>query len=71
MIGHCDLRGSEVHNTALGGNRAASLAKALTGRLPGVAIGIESAGSADPSPPGDNPDDWARNRWARLVLETK
>ncbi len=71
VVGHCDLRGSEQHNTALGGNRAASLAKMLSGRLPGVTVGIESAGSADPNPPGDDQGALAQNRWARLVLETK
>lgn len=71
VVGHCDTRGTEVHNASLGGNRAAALARLLSGSLPGVAVGIESAGSADPNPAGDSPESWAKNRWARLVLEAK
>jgi len=69
--GHCDTRGTEVHNTELGANRAASVAKVLGDLLPGVVIGVQSLGSENPDPPGDNPADWAKNRWARIRIRSR
>jgi outer membrane protein OmpA-like peptidoglycan-associated protein len=69
VVGHCDTRGSEIHNQDLGEERAASLAEALSKSLNGVVIVTETLGSTNPDPPGQNPADWAKNRWARIQME--
>ena len=69
--GHCDLRGSEVHNRELGERRAASLAKVIDELLAGVAVRAESLGEIDPNPPDNTPEAWQKNRWARIRIETK
>jgi outer membrane protein OmpA-like peptidoglycan-associated protein len=69
--GHCDTRGTEVHNIELGSNRAASVAKILGDFLPGVVIGVQSLGWENPDPPGQNNEDWAMNRWARIRIESR
>jgi outer membrane protein OmpA-like peptidoglycan-associated protein len=71
VVGHCDTRGSEIHNQGLGEERAASLAEALSKSLDGVAIVTETLGSTNPDPPGQNPAAWAKNRWARIQMETQ
>ncbi len=69
VVGHCDARGSEIHNHELGQQRAASLAEVLSKSLDGVAIVTETLGSANPDPPGQDPAAWAKNRWARIQME--
>jgi peptidoglycan-associated lipoprotein len=67
--GHCDERGSEKYNLALG-DRRANAAKAYL-----VAHGVStdridtiSYGKERPFDPGHNEEAWAKNRRAHLVL---
>jgi outer membrane protein OmpA-like peptidoglycan-associated protein len=69
--GHCDPRGSEDHNLELGRLRAAGVARVLAEHLGQTPVGIHSLGSENPDPPGGTPEDWARNRWARIVIEAR
>jgi outer membrane protein OmpA-like peptidoglycan-associated protein len=69
--GHCDSRGEESYNLGLADRRAAALARLLREELPGVTIATRSLGEADPNPPGDDPQDWSLNRWARIQIEPK
>ncbi|MCI0655613.1 MAG: OmpA family protein, partial [Acidobacteria bacterium] len=69
VVGHCDTRGSEIHNQELGQQRAASLAEVLSKSLDGVAIVTETLGSTNPDPPGQDPAAWSKNRWARMQIE--
>ena len=71
VVGHCDTRGSEIHNQGLGVQRAASLADVLSKSLDGVTIVTESLGSSNPDPSGQDPSSWAKNRWARIQMETQ
>ena len=68
--GHCDERGTEAYNIALGDRRAES-AKAFL-----VDMGIDatrlttiSYGEERPVDPGHNPEAWAKNRRAHFVVE--
>ncbi len=69
--GHCDSRGPESYNLGLADRRAAALARLLREELPGVSIATRSLGEADPNPPGDDPQDWSLNRWARMRIDTR
>jgi len=69
--GHCDTRGEEIHNLELGSSRASSLMKIFGESLPEIPIGIHSLGSDNPDPPGNTDEDWAKNRWARIRIESK
>jgi len=63
IAGHCDERGSDEYNLALGNRRAASAKRYLTGK--GVAEGrldVVSYGKERPLDPGHTEDAWARNR---------
>ena len=67
--GHCDERGTEQYNLALGDRRAATAASYLT------ALGIDrsristvSYGEERPFEDGSNESAWAQNRRAHLVL---
>ncbi len=69
--GHCDTRGTEVHNVELGVSRAAAVASILKDLLPGMVVGVQSLGSESPDPPAENAEAWAKNRWARIRIELK
>ena len=67
--GHCDERGTEQYNLALGEKRASSARDYL------VTLGVQSArvktvsfGEERPFDPGQNEAAWAKNRRAHLVL---
>jgi peptidoglycan-associated lipoprotein len=63
IAGHCDERGSDEYNLALGNRRAASAKAYLLSR--GVAterIDIISYGEERPLDPGHTADAWAKNR---------
>jgi peptidoglycan-associated lipoprotein len=63
IAGHCDERGSDEYNLALGNRRAASAKRYLTGK--GVDEGrldVVSYGKERPLDPGHSEDAWARNR---------
>jgi peptidoglycan-associated lipoprotein len=68
--GHCDERGTEAYNIALGDRRAES-AKAFL-----VDMGVDptrlttiSYGEERPVDPGHNPEAWAKNRRVHFVIE--
>lgn len=68
--GHCDERGTNAYNMALGERRAESVKAFL------VNLGISdtrmttiSYGEEKPIDPGHNEDAWAKNRRVALVLE--
>lgn len=63
LEGHCDERGTQEYNQALGENRAIAVKKYL------VTLGIDaerlftiSYGETMPADPGHNEDAWAKNR---------
>jgi len=68
--GHCDERGTNEYNLALGERRASSARKYLT------AMGIDknrtstvSYGEERPADPGHNEEAWAKNRRAHFIIE--
>ena len=63
IAGHCDERGSDEYNLALGNRRAAAAKRYLTGK--GVDEGrldVVSYGKERPLDPGHTEDAWAKNR---------
>ncbi|WP_027716025.1 peptidoglycan-associated lipoprotein Pal [Desulfuromonas sp. TF] len=67
--GHCDERGSDEYNLALGERRAQSAQKYL------ISLGIDSSrldvisyGEEKPLDPGNNEEAWAKNRRAEFVV---
>ncbi|MBU2547922.1 MAG: OmpA family protein [Proteobacteria bacterium] len=67
--GHCDERGTETYNLALGARRAES-AKNFVESL-GVSSGrlaTESFGESQPIDPGHNEEAWAKNRRAQFAI---
>jgi peptidoglycan-associated lipoprotein len=67
--GHCDERGTEEYNRALGERRALALREALVKR--GIApdrIRTISYGEDRPVDPGHNEEAWAKNRRGEFVL---
>jgi len=63
IVGHCDERGTDEYNMALGNRRALSARKFLTDR--GIAearITVRSRGEEEPLEAGHNEAAWARNR---------
>src|SRR5262249_39277043 len=67
--GHCDERGTEEYNRALGDRRALSVREKL------VSLGLDpemlptiTYGEEKPADPGHNEAAWAKNRRAELVL---
>lgn len=68
--GHCDERGTEEYNLALGQKRAESVKKFL------IELGMDpsrietvSYGESVPLDPGHNEDAWAKNRRAEFVVK--
>jgi len=67
--GHCDERGTEEYNFALGQRRASSVREFLISR--GVAaerLSIVSKGEEEPADPGHNEAAWAKNRRAMFLV---
>jgi peptidoglycan-associated lipoprotein len=67
--GHCDERGSDEYNLALGNRRAAAAKRYLVEH--GIAdsrIGIVSFGEERPVDPRSNEEAWAANRRAEFVV---
>jgi peptidoglycan-associated lipoprotein len=63
ITGHCDERGSDEYNMALGMRRATAAKTWLTSR--GIAqdrITVRSMGEEQPIAMGSNEDAWAQNR---------
>lgn len=66
--GHCDERGTEEYNLALGDRRARSVERYLKnlGVAPGK-IDVRSKGKLEPADPGHDESAWAKNRRAVFV----
>jgi len=69
VAGHCDERGSDEYNLALGERRAASVKRYLVEH--GIAegrIGVMSYGEERPLDPGHTEEAWAKNRRAEFTV---
>jgi peptidoglycan-associated lipoprotein len=67
--GHCDERGTEEYNRALGERRALALREHLIGRgIGGERIRTRSWGEDRPVDPGHNEEAWAKNRRGEFIL---
>ncbi len=67
--GHCDERGTEEYNRALGERRALALREELAKlNIDPNRIRTESFGKDKPEDPGHNESAWARNRRGVFVL---
>lgn len=70
IAGHCDERGSEEYNIALGESRAASLQKALeSDGVPAARIRVTSYGKEKPFCTESNEQCWHENRRDHLTLD--
>lgn len=70
IAGHCDERGSEEYNIALGENRAQSLEKALVaGGVAASSIRVVSYGKEKPFCTDSNDQCWQENRRDHLTLD--
>jgi peptidoglycan-associated lipoprotein len=70
--GHCDERGSEEYNLALGGRRAAAVARYLVDLgVPNARLGTRSYGEARPVIAGHDESAWERNRRSELKTEAQ
>lgn len=69
--GHCDERGSEEYNLALGGKRAATVARYLTDQgVPSGRLETRTYGEARPAALGHSEVAWSQNRRAEIESET-
>jgi peptidoglycan-associated lipoprotein len=69
--GHCDERGTNEYNLALGERRARAASRALQAEgIDGGRINIVSYGEERPSDPGHNERAWSRNRRAEFKVDT-
>jgi peptidoglycan-associated lipoprotein len=63
ITGHCDERGSDEYNLALGNRRALAAREYMVNRgIPADRISTASRGEEQPVDPASNEDAWARNR---------
>lgn len=70
IAGHCDERGSEEYNIALGQSRAESLQKALESNgVPAARLRITSYGKERPFCTESNEQCWQQNRRDHLTLD--
>ena len=70
--GHCDERGTEEYNLALGEKRAKStLDYIATLGIPSERIKIISYGKSQPLDPGHNEIAWQKNRRAKFIIIEK
>jgi peptidoglycan-associated lipoprotein len=69
IVGHCDERGSDEYNLALGERRAAAAKRYLVEH--GIAdgrISVTSYGEERPLDPGHTEEAWAKNRRAEFTV---
>ena len=67
--GHCDERGTEVYNMALGDRRARAAYNYITSLgVSGSRLSTVSYGEERPLDTGSNESAWARNRRAQFVI---
>ncbi|MBM3299554.1 MAG: peptidoglycan-associated lipoprotein Pal [Deltaproteobacteria bacterium] len=64
--GHCDQRGTDEYNLALGEKRARAVAEYLTTLGVPNRLSTVSYGSELPADPGHNESAWAKNRRAQM-----
>jgi peptidoglycan-associated lipoprotein len=70
--GHCDERGSEEYNLALGDRRAAAVVRYLTDLgVPASSLRSVSFGESQPAAPGHDEDAWQRNRRSEIRVESQ
>ena len=70
--GHCDERGSDEYNLALGEKRARTAKKYLTTLgIPADRLSVISYGKEKPADPGHNAAAWAKNRRDEFVVPNK
>jgi peptidoglycan-associated lipoprotein len=68
--GHCDERGSERYNLALGDRRAQAAKQYLVGQgIAAIRLDTISYGEERPFESGHSEDAWARNRRAHFVVK--
>jgi peptidoglycan-associated lipoprotein len=68
--GHCDERGTNEYNMALGERRARSARDFLVSYgIPTSRLSTISYGEERPLDPGHNEESWARNRRAHFIVE--
>jgi len=68
--GHCDERGTNEYNLALGDRRAESAKQFLTDLgIAGPRLTTISYGEERPVDPGHNEESWAKNRRAHFVIK--
>lgn len=69
IIGHCDERGTDQYNIALGNRRAISARKFLTDRgIDASRITIRSMGEEQPADSGHTESAWALNRRSEFTI---
>ena len=69
--GHCDERGTEEYNRALGERRALAIREVLMGLgIAGTRIDTRSFGEDQPAVPGHDEAAWAKNRRGEFILLT-
>ena len=67
--GHCDERGSDEYNMALGEKRAkAAFSYLVTLGVPAARLSIISYGKEKPADPGHDEAAWAKNRRAEFAV---
>jgi peptidoglycan-associated lipoprotein len=67
--GHCDERGTNEYNFALGERRANACSTFLISRgVPAKNVSVVSKGEEEPATPGSNEAAWAKNRRAEFLL---
>ena len=67
--GHCDERGTEAYNMALGDRRAKAVYNYATSLgVDGSRMSVVSYGKERPLDPGHNEAAWSRNRRAQFVI---
>jgi peptidoglycan-associated lipoprotein len=68
--GHCDNRGTDAYNMALGARRANSVKQYLvTSGITADRLTTRSYGEERPIDPGNNEAAWAKNRRAQFVID--
>lgn len=68
IAGHCDERGSDTYNLALGERRAEAVKAFLVAEgVPGGRLTTSSLGESQPTLPGHDETAWRKNRRAEIV----
>jgi peptidoglycan-associated lipoprotein len=69
IVGHCDERGSDEYNLALGQRRSLSAKQFMVDRgINPDRISVRSMGEEQPIDPASNEDAWMRNRRDEFII---